>query len=123
MILIVHSTNYCQVEHAFRFWETGEFVENKSFHFSAEKYDDKKEHKAGPDGKFLKVSIRRASLYLKSIQSLSDDAWVSIFDAAREVVDLGKKKKKGRSRSASLHASSDVLEESAPEFVLLSDDD
>ena len=122
MILIVH-TNYYQVEHAFWFWKTGEFVENKSFHFSAEKYNDKKEHKTGPDGKFVKVSIRRASLYLKSIQNLSGNAWVSIFEAARKVLDLGKKKMKGRSRSASSHASSDVLEESAPEFVLLSDDD
>ena len=49
----------------------------------------------------------------------------SNFDAAREVLNVGKKRKKECNRSAasaSLHASSDVLGESAPECVLLSDD-
>ena len=49
---------------------------------------------------------------------------ISTLPVTREVLNVGKKKKEcNRSAaSASLHASSDVLGESAPECVLLSDD-
>jgi hypothetical protein len=50
---------------------------------------------------------------------------ISTLPVTREVLNVGKKKKKECNRSAasaSLHASSDVLGESAPECVLLSDD-
>jgi hypothetical protein len=38
-----------QVEHAFKFWKTGEFIEDKTSHFSADNYGDTVKRKAGPD--------------------------------------------------------------------------
>ncbi|KAF8873811.1 hypothetical protein CPB84DRAFT_1753167 [Gymnopilus junonius] len=71
----------------------------------------------------VEVLTRHASLYLPSIQALMMDHWVSIFEGAEEILNAGKKKR-GRSKSASLVASSDIpFEESMPEFVLLSDED
>jgi len=108
------------VEHAFKFWKTGEFVDDKSpqMFFSSDNYDDKVERKAG-----ALIHTRRVTLYLNTVKNLNKDSWAAIFEAASEILNAGKKKKKSRSKSASSAASSDIFEEPAPEFILLSDDE
>ncbi|KAF8872022.1 hypothetical protein CPB84DRAFT_1753781 [Gymnopilus junonius] len=114
------------VEHAFKFWTTGEFVEDSKLKFNADTYDDLLEHKKKPDGSVKEVLTHRSSLYLPSVQSLEKKHWVSIFEAASAILGQSKvgKKKKGRSKSASSAASSEVeLEESMPVFTLHSNED
>ncbi|KAF8880830.1 hypothetical protein CPB84DRAFT_1851762 [Gymnopilus junonius] len=114
------------VEHAFKFWTTGEFVEDSKLKFNADTYDDLLERKKKPDGSVKEVLTHRSSLYLPSVQSLEKKHWVSIFEAASVILGQSKvgKKKKGCSKSASSAASSEVeLEESMPVFTLHSDED
>ncbi|KAF8881515.1 hypothetical protein CPB84DRAFT_1851568 [Gymnopilus junonius] len=114
------------VEHAFKFWTTGEFVEDSRLKFNANTYDDLLECKKKPDRSVKEVLTCRSSLYLPSVQSLEKKHWVSIFKAASAILGQSKvgKKKKGHSKSASSAASSEVeLEESMPVFTLHSDED
>ncbi|KAF8879220.1 hypothetical protein CPB84DRAFT_1751725 [Gymnopilus junonius] len=115
-----------KVEHAFKFWTTGKFVEDSKLKFNADTYDDLLECKKKPDGSVKEVLTCRSSLYLLSVQSLEKKHWVSIFEAASAILGQSKvgKKKKGCSKSASSAASSEVeLEESMPVFTLHSDED
>ncbi|KAF8869147.1 hypothetical protein CPB84DRAFT_1856678 [Gymnopilus junonius] len=114
------------VEHAFKFWTTGEFVEDSKLKFNADTYDDLLECKKKPDRSVKEVLTHRSSLYLPSVQSLKKKHWVSIFEAASAILGQSKvgKKKKGCSKSASSAASSEVeLEESMPVFTLHSNED
>ncbi|KAF8900113.1 hypothetical protein CPB84DRAFT_1847376 [Gymnopilus junonius] len=69
------------VEHAFKFWTTGEFVEDSKLKFNADTYDDLLECKKKPDGSVKEVLTCCSSLYLLSVQSLEKKHWVSIFEA------------------------------------------
>jgi hypothetical protein len=85
--------------------------------FSSDNYDDKVERKAGS-----LIHTRRVTLYLNTVKNLNEDSWAAIFEAASGYLNAGRKKK-GRSKSSSSVASSDIYEEPAPEFILLSDDE
>lgn len=109
-----------KVEHAFKFWKTGEFVDDKSprMFFSSDNYDDKVELKGG-----TRILTRRVTVYLSTVKNLNQESWAAIFEAASDFLNASRKKKKGRSKSASSTASSDIFEEPAPEFILVSDDE
>jgi hypothetical protein len=63
------------------------------------------------------------TLYLSTVKNLNQESWAAIFEAASDFLNASRKKKKGRSKSASSTASSDIFEEPAPEFILVSDDE
>lgn len=112
-----------QVEHAFKFWKTGEFVEDKNLHFSADNYGDTVKRKAGPDGRIKDMRVLNAGQYKPTIRSLSVARhWVPIFNAVTRILST-RKKKKARSKSASSRASSEMLIDDTPEYILLSDED
>ena len=113
-----------QVEHAFKFWKTGEFVEDKTSHFSADNYGDTVKRKAGPDGRIKDVRVLNAVRYKPTIRSLSIGRhWVPIFNAVTCILSNTRKKKKARSKSASSRASSEMLIDDTPEYILVSDED
>ncbi|KDR68743.1 hypothetical protein GALMADRAFT_1026983 [Galerina marginata CBS 339.88] len=112
------------VEHAFTFWRTGEFVEDKSSHFSADRYGDTVKRKPGADGGRAKdVKVLVAGRYKPTIRSLTvEKHWVPIFKAVTDILSVNRKKK-ARSKSASSRASSEMIIDETPEFILVSDED
>jgi hypothetical protein len=113
-----------QVEHAFKFWKTGEFIEDKTSHFSADNYGDTVKRKAGPDGRVKDVRVLNAGQYKPTIRSLTVDRhWVPIFKSVTRILSSTRKKKKARSKSASSRASSEMLIDDTPEYILASDED
>jgi protoporphyrinogen oxidase len=112
-----------QVEHAFTFWKTGEFVEDKNSHFSADNYGDTVKRTVGSDKRIKSVRVLNAGRYKPTIRSLSVDRhWVPIFNAVTRIL-ASTRKKKARSKSASTRASSEMLIDETPEYILLSDED
>jgi hypothetical protein len=113
-----------QVEHAFKFWKTGEFVEDKTSQFSADNYGDTVKRKPGPDGRIKDVRVLNSGRYKPTVHSLSVDRhWVPIFNAVTRILNSTRKKKKARSKSASSRASSEMLIDDTPEYILVSDED
>ena len=113
-----------QVEHAFKFWKTGEFVEDKTSHFSADNYGDTIKWKAGPDGRIKDMRVLNAGKYKPTIRNLSiEKHWVPIFNAVTRILNSTRKKKKACSKSASSYASSEMLIDETPEYILVSDGD
>jgi hypothetical protein len=113
-----------QVEHAFKFWKTGDFVEDKTLQFSADNYGDTIKRKPGPDGRIKDVRVLNSGRYKPTVNSLSvDKHWAPIFNAVTRILNSTKKKKKARSKSASSRASSEMLIDDTPEYILVSDED
>ncbi|KDR69496.1 hypothetical protein GALMADRAFT_215158 [Galerina marginata CBS 339.88] len=93
-------------------------------HFSGDNYGDKMEKKPGPDGKMRDVLVPNAGCYNTTIRNLSvEKHWGPIFEEANNVLNASRRKKKGRSRSASSQASSEIVVDDVPNFFLVSDDD
>lgn len=112
-----------QVEHAFKFWKTGEFVEDKTSHFSADNYGDTVKRKAGADGRMKDMRVLNAGRYKPTIRSLTVVRhWVPIFKSVTRILS-STRKKKSRSKSASSRASSEMLIDETPEYILVSDED
>ncbi|KAF8809369.1 hypothetical protein BYT27DRAFT_7094606 [Phlegmacium glaucopus] len=111
------------VEHAFKFWKQGKFInsDDKSTigHFSGDIYGDNIKRKNGED-----VRVLNAGQYKKTIENFSvEKHWVPIFEAANEVLNASRRKKKGRSQSALSQASSEATMADIPEYILVSDDE
>ncbi|KAF8811356.1 hypothetical protein BYT27DRAFT_7253054 [Phlegmacium glaucopus] len=111
------------VEHAFKFWKQGKFIDSddKSTigHFSGDIYGDNIKRKNGED-----VWVLNAGQYKKTIENfLVEKHWVLIFEAANEVLNASRRKKKGRSQSALSQASSEAIMADIPEYILVSDDE
>lgn len=70
------------------------------------------------------MRVLNAGKYKPTIRSLSIDRhWVAIFNAVARILSTRKKKARDRSKSASSHASSDMLIDETPEYILVSDED
>ena len=89
-----------QVEHAFKFWKTGEFVEDKTSHFSADNYGDTVKRKAGPDGRIKDVRVLNVGRYKPTICSLSIGRhWVPILTPSLAFsATLGRRKRLAANR-------------------------
>ena len=110
---------FSQVEHAFKFWKSGEFVEDKSSHFSADNYGDTVKRKVGPDGRIKDMRVLNAGRYKPTIRSLSVvKHWVPIFNNVAHIL-TSTRKKKARSKSASSRASSEIFIDETPEYILV----
>ena len=106
--------------------KSGVYVEPKGSanHFSADNYGDRTERKSDR-GRTVNVLVRRATQYMPTVKSLSNDHWDAIFTEISNIIADNKPKRK-RSRSASSHASGSEPpdeEEAAQEYILVSDDD
>ena len=78
--------------------------------------------KVGPDRRIKDVRVLNAGQY-KLIHSLTIDRhWVPIFNTVARIL-TSTRKKKARSKSNSSHASSEMLIDETPEYILVSDED
>ncbi|KAF8970180.1 hypothetical protein BDZ97DRAFT_1902185 [Flammula alnicola] len=114
------------VEHAFKFWKTGTFTEDNTTaaHFSGDNYGDNVRRKPGPDGRMRDVLVLNAGQYKATVRNLAVEShWVPIFEAVNNILDSTRWKKKGRSKSASSRASSEIAVDNVSEYILVSDDD
>ncbi|KAF9553010.1 hypothetical protein CPC08DRAFT_767856 [Agrocybe pediades] len=112
------------VEHALKFWVTGEYVPDGRAKFCAEDYGDRIVRKKNATGKLVDVKILGSGLYLPAAKALPRSQWREIFEEVGEVLESSNRRKKGRSMSMSSRASSEVpMEVESTPLIILSDDD
>ncbi|KAF9539711.1 hypothetical protein CPC08DRAFT_731085 [Agrocybe pediades] len=66
------------VEHAFKFWTSGQYVQNQTLQFSADL-------KKNATGKIVDFKVLGSGYYLTTVRALDKDQWRQVFDAVNEI--------------------------------------
>ncbi|PPQ82128.1 hypothetical protein CVT24_012431 [Panaeolus cyanescens] len=116
------------VEHVFKWWQTGHFVEDKntSGFFSADNYADSVKRVIGADGRAKNTLFLVAGRFKRAVESLDVEThWVPMFEDITTTLHhvIEKRRRKSRSQSVSSAASSDFIVESDMELLFESDGD
>ena len=115
----------CQVQHAFKAWTTGEYVEpqGNANHFSANNYGDHTERLKSNNSRTFNVLVCCATQYMPMVKSLLKEHWVMIFTEISDILANNRPKCKCLRSASSRGSEAHEEEEAAQEYILVSDDD
>ena len=116
---LFHSNLLSQVGRALEIWKDGEKSLRKPPAFSCDNYGDTFVNVNNGAGKSKLRKVRRATLFVPTLQTFDNNAWEIIISTAREYLPESKKRRNSSASSTTVAADAEEFDDPDADFLMV----